>query len=59
MFEEITSPDNVNINNGFSGGISVQVPIKKDKGSFIGVDYTYRESLSFNGNHTIGIIFNF
>jgi len=59
MFDEITSPENVNINNGLSGGISVQVPIKKEKGSYIGVDYTYRESLSFNGNHTIGIIFNF
>jgi len=59
MFEEITSPENVNINNGLSAGLSVQVPLNKEKGSFIGIDYAYRESQSFNGNHTIGIIFNF
>ncbi len=59
MFDEITSPDNININNGISAGISVQVPLKKEKGSYIGIDYSYRESQSFSGNHTFGIIFNF
>lgn len=59
MFEEITSPENVNINNGISAGLSVQVPLKKESGSYIGIDYTFRESQSFSGNHTIGIIFNF
>ncbi len=59
MFEETTSVENINISNGFSGGISVQVPLNKEKGSYIGIDYTYRESQSFNGNHTFGIIFNF
>ncbi len=59
MFEELTSPENVNINNGISAGLSVQVPIKKEGSSFIGIDYAYRESQSFSGNHTIGIIFNF
>ncbi len=59
MFEEITSPENININNGISAGISVQVPLKKEKGSYIGIDYTFRESQSFSGNHTFGIIFNF
>ncbi len=59
MFEEITSPENININNGLSAGLSVQVPINKEKGSFIGIDYAYRESQSFSGNHTIGVILNF
>ena len=59
MFDEITSPDNININNGISAGISVQVPLNKEKGSYIGIDYTFRESQSFSGNHTFGIIFNF
>ena len=59
MFEEITSPENININNGLSAGLSVQVPINKEKGTYIGVDYAYRESQSFSGNHTIGLIFNF
>jgi len=59
MFEEITSPDNININNGISAGLTVQVPLSKEKGSYIGIDYAFRESQSFSGNHTIGIIFNF
>lgn len=59
MFEETTSVENINISNGFSGGISVQVPLNKEKESYIGIDYTYRESQSFSGNHTFGIIFNF
>ena len=59
MFDEITSTENINLNNGLSAGISVQVPLKKDSGSYIGIDYTYRESQSFNGSHTFGIIFNF
>ncbi len=59
MFGNISSPENVNINNGLSAGLSVQVPLNKEKGSYIGVDYSYRESQSFNGNHSIGLIFNF
>lgn len=59
MFDNITSPENINISNGLSAGLSVQVPLKKEKGSYIGIDYSYRESQSFSGNHTIGIIFNF
>jgi len=59
MFEEITSPENININNGLSAGLSVQVPINREKGSYIGIDYAYRDSQSFSGNHTIGLILNF
>jgi len=59
MFEDVTAEENINISNGFSGGISVQVPLKKESKSFIGIDYTYRESQAFSGNHTFGIIFNF
>lgn len=59
MFENTMDVENTNINNGFSAGLSVQVPLKKEKGSYIGIDYSYRESKAFNGSHTIGIIFNF
>jgi hypothetical protein len=59
MFDNVTSSENININNGISAGLSVQVPLKKEKGSYIGIDYAFRESQSFSGNHTIGIIFNF
>jgi len=59
MFENSLDVENTNINNGLSAGLSVQVPLNKEKGSYIGVDYSYRESKAFNGNHTVGIIFNF
>ncbi|PIQ25745.1 MAG: DUF3308 domain-containing protein [Bacteroidetes bacterium CG18_big_fil_WC_8_21_14_2_50_41_14] len=59
MFNDILDAENTNINNGFSAGLSVQVPLNKEKGSYFGIDYSYRESKAFNGNHTVGIIFNF
>lgn len=61
MFDEITSSENININNGFSAGVSVQVPIKtkNDRNTYFGVDYSYRDSQSFDGSHTIGIVMNF
>jgi len=59
MFEETTSDENTNINNGLSAGVSVALPLNKEKGTFIGIDYAYRETAAFNNNHTLGIIFNF
>jgi hypothetical protein len=59
MFEETTADNNTNINNGLSVGVSVAVPLNKEKGSFIGIDYAFRETAAFNNNHTLGIIFNF
>jgi hypothetical protein len=59
MFENTLDMENTNINNGISAGLSVQVPLKKESGSYIGIDYSYRESKAFSGNHSIGIIFNF
>ncbi len=59
MWDDVDSKENININNGLSAGMSVQVPLSKEKGSYIGIDYTYRESHAFSGSHTFGIIFNF
>jgi len=59
MFDDITSSENTNINSGLSLGVSVAVPLNKEKGSYIGIDYAYRETAVFNDNHTLGIIFNF
>ena len=42
---------------GFSGGVSVEVPFKKD-GPALGIDYSYRHSNPFNGTHTIGVRIN-
>ena len=29
------------------------------KGSYIGIDYSFRETVAYNNNHTFGIILNF
>lgn len=59
MFENTLDVENTNITNGLSAGLTVQVPLSKEKGSYIGVDYSYRETQSFNGTHSVGVIFNF
>ena len=58
MWDDILSPNNSNLNTGLSAGISIQVPLNKEKGSYFSIDYAYRQTLSFSGNHFIGIIFN-
>jgi hypothetical protein len=59
MWDPNTSYNNTNVSNGLSAGVSVALPLNKEKGSFISIDYAFRETISFNNNHTIGIIFNF
>lgn len=59
MWDDIYSSEKTNVNNGLSAGISLAIPLNKEKGSFIGIDYAFRETVSFNHNHTIGILFNF
>jgi len=59
MWDPVTSYNNTNVSNGLSAGVSVALPLNKEKGSFISIDYAFRETISFNNNHTIGIIFNF
>lgn len=59
MWEAITTTDNTNVNNGLSAGITLALPLNKEKGSYIGIDYAFRQTVSFNHNHTLGIIFNF
>lgn len=59
MWDNIETAENTNINKGISAGLSVQVPINKEKGSYIGIDYSFRETISFNNTHNFGIILNF
>ncbi len=42
---------------GLSGGVTFEVPMKKD-GPTIGIDYSYRSSSPFNGTHSIGMRIN-
>lgn len=40
---------------GPSAGLSVQVPLNKEKGSIFSLDYSYRTTNPFNGTHSIGV----
>jgi hypothetical protein len=59
IWDDMTSSERSNVSSGLSLGATVQVPINKEKGSYFSVDYSYRDTKSFNGNHTLGIILNF
>jgi hypothetical protein len=43
------------IDNGLSAGLSVSLPVKKDSGTRISLDYGYRQTEIFDGIHNIGI----
>ena len=59
MWDDINTATNTNVNSGLSAGISVAVPLNKEKGSYIGIDYSFRETVAFNNTHSFGIILNF
>jgi len=59
IWDDIYTPERSNVSSGLSLGATVQVPINKEKGTYFSVDYAYRDTKSFNGNHTLGIILNF
>jgi len=40
--------------SGFSGGFSIQVPVKEGGPNF-GVDYSYRTTHNFEGTHSLGV----
>ena len=39
---------------GPSMGATVKIPLNKEEGSYIGLDYSYRTTANFSGVHTIG-----
>mgnify|MGYP000949861213 CR=1 FL=1 len=47
-------PDRTTVFTGPSAGLSVQIPLNKEKGSIFSVDYSYRDTDPFDGVHTIG-----
>jgi len=53
--KDIDSSERYTLDNGFSGGLSIQVPMNKEKGSIFAVDYSYRSTVSFDGTHSIGV----
>ena len=45
----------MNINRGLSAGLSVQVPLsKKENGMKLAVDYSYRDTYTYAGTHSVG-----
>jgi hypothetical protein len=59
MWDSMNSYNNTNVTSGLSAGVSVAVPLNKEKGSFLSIDYAFRETQSFNNSNSIGLIFNF
>ena len=47
-----------NASSGISAGLTVQIPLSKEKGSTFAIDYSYRSTSPFNGTHSIGARIN-
>ena len=46
----------MNVNRGLSAGLSVQAPLTKgENGMKLAVDYSYRDTYTFKGHHSIGV----
>ncbi|MFT5164989.1 MAG: hypothetical protein ACI8P3_000213 [Saprospiraceae bacterium] len=43
--------------DGVSGGLSVEVPMKRGSDKRFGIDYSYRQTRIWNGTHNIGVRF--
>lgn len=44
---------------GLNAGFTVSVPFNKEKGSGIGIDYSYRATNPYSGTHSVGLKLNF
>ncbi len=61
---DIGSIENVNadpsVYSGISGGVSIQVPLKKDKNdNKFGIDYAYRDTRVWGGTHNMSLRISF
>lgn len=54
MTGDLGSEDKTNVFNGFSAGLSVQVPLNKEAGTKFAVDYSFRSTDHFDNTHSIG-----
>jgi len=53
--------DNAKNTNAFTGpcaGLTVEIPMNKEKSTTFGVDYSYRATTAFEGTHSFGIRIN-
>lgn len=58
-FDVETGSGEGTIDNGFSGGLSVSLPVKKDSDTRIALDYAYRTTDIFQGIHNVGVRLDF
>jgi len=52
-------PERTTVYTGPAAGVSIQVPMKKEEGSFFAIDYAFRSSSPYQGIHTIGARISF
>ena len=46
----------MNINRGLSAGLSIDVPIsKKENALRFALDYSYRDTYTYGGTHSVGL----
>jgi hypothetical protein len=44
---------------GLTAGFTAQLPLNKESGSFLGLDYSYRTTNPFDGVHSVGVSIGF
>lgn len=54
IFKKSTS---YTVYNGLAAGISFDAPLKKDSGTKLCIDYSFRATQTYNGTHSIGLRF--
>lgn len=50
-----SSTDRTTLLTGISAGFTIDMPLKKDGGPSVGLDYSYRTTNPFNGVHSVGV----
>ena len=55
----ITTNERSTVFTGPSGGLTVQVPINKEKKSVFSIDYSYRATNPFKGTHSMAVRLSF
>ena len=55
IFSGVYDDECMNINRGLSAGLSVQAPLSKEEnGMKLAIDYSFRDTYTFNGTHSVG-----
>ena len=55
IWDDISDPEKTNANKGLSAGLTVQIPLNKEKTKFIGIDYTYIPTSSFSSTNMFAV----